>query len=92
LRYTIEITWSDDDNTYVVILPEWADRRAMPVASGKIYEEAVARGRNALENIVEFSKERGATSPRSPDVRRGLTTSLAGLRGPLPPAPPLALL
>ena len=47
LRYTIEIKWSDDDSRYVVILPEWADRYAMPVADGATYEEAVARGRNA---------------------------------------------
>ena len=57
LRYTIEIKWSDEDNRYVVILPEWADRYAMPVADGATYEEAVARGRNALENYIAFARE-----------------------------------
>ena len=63
LRYTIEIKWSDEDNRYVVILPEWADRYAMPVADGATYEEAVARGRNALENYIAFAREDGIPLP-----------------------------
>jgi len=63
LRYTIEIKWSDEDGRYVVILPEWADRYAMPVADGATYEEAVARGRNALENYIAFAREDGIPLP-----------------------------
>lgn len=63
LRYTIVIQWSDEDQTFVVILPEFANRHMMPVADGKTYERAVARGQNALENIVEFYKERGEALP-----------------------------
>jgi antitoxin HicB len=62
-HYTIEIKWSDDDSRYVVILPEWADRYAMPVADGATYEEAVARGRNALENYIAFAREDGVPLP-----------------------------
>lgn len=73
-HYTIEIKWSDDDSRFVVILPEWADRYAMPVADGATSEEAVARARNALENYIEFARQDGvplpepathASSPRS---------------------------
>lgn len=63
LRYSIDIKWSDDDSRYVVILPEWADRYAMPVADGATYEEAVARGRNALENYIAFAREDGVPLP-----------------------------
>ena len=63
LRYTIEIKCSDDDSRYVVILPEWADRYAMPVADGATYEEAVARGRNALENYIARAREDGVPLP-----------------------------
>jgi predicted RNase H-like HicB family nuclease len=62
-HYTIEINWSDEDSRYVVILPEWADRYAMPVADGATYEEAVARGRNALENYIAFAREDGVPLP-----------------------------
>jgi predicted RNase H-like HicB family nuclease len=41
LRYTIEIKWSDEDSRYVVLLPEWADRYAMPVADGSTYASAL---------------------------------------------------
>jgi predicted RNase H-like HicB family nuclease len=63
LRYTIEIQWSDEDQAYVVILPEWADRYMMPVASGKTYEEAARRGHNALENYIVFAHEDGTPLP-----------------------------
>ena len=63
-RYSIVIEWSDEDQTYVVILPEWADQYAMPVASGKTYEEAFARGRNALENYIQFAQEDGKPLPQ----------------------------
>ena len=58
-HYTIEIKWSDEDSRYVVILPEWADRYAMPVADGATYEEAVARARNALENYIDLPGRTG---------------------------------
>lgn len=62
-HYSIVIEWSDEDQAYVVILPEWADQYAMPVASGKTYEEAAARGRNALENYIQFAREDGKPLP-----------------------------
>ncbi len=63
MRYTIEVMWSDEDQTYVVILPEWEGRYLMPVASGKTYEEAMARGVNALENIIADAQAHGDPLP-----------------------------
>jgi antitoxin HicB len=63
MRYTIEVKWSDEDQTYVVILPEWEGRYLMPVASGKTYEEAMARGVNALENIIAEAQAYGDPLP-----------------------------
>jgi predicted RNase H-like HicB family nuclease len=62
-HYSILIEWSDEDQSYVVILPEWADQYAMPVASGKTYEAAAARGRNALESYIQFAQEDGKPLP-----------------------------
>ncbi len=64
LQYSIVIEWSPEDQAYVVILPEWADRYAMPVTSGPTYEEALTRGRNALENYIRFAHEDGYPPPR----------------------------
>ncbi|HXT38306.1 MAG TPA: type II toxin-antitoxin system HicB family antitoxin [Chloroflexota bacterium] len=63
-HYSIVIAWSDEDQAYVVSLPEWADYYAMPVASGATYEEAALRGRNALENYIRFALEDGRPLPR----------------------------
>jgi predicted RNase H-like HicB family nuclease len=62
-HYTIQIKWSDEDNCYVVLAPEWDERYKMPIASGKTYKEAARRGQNALENMIEFAKERGEPLP-----------------------------
>lgn len=63
-HYSITIEWSDEDQAHVVLLPEWADRYAMPVASGSTYGEAEARGRHALENYIRFALEDGTILPR----------------------------
>lgn len=62
-HYSMVIEWSDDDGKYVVILPEWAERYVMPVAAGATFEEAVQRGKNALENYVQFAQEDGIPLP-----------------------------
>lgn len=63
IHYSIVIEWSEEDQSYVVILPEWADQYVMPIADGETYEEAAARGRNALENYIQFAKEDGKPLP-----------------------------
>jgi antitoxin HicB len=63
IRYSIVIEWSDEDQTYVVILPEWEGRYVMPVASGKTYSEALDRGVNALKHMVEVATKDGEPVP-----------------------------
>ena len=46
------IEWSEDDQAYLVILPEWADRVIMPATHGRTYEEAVKNGQEVLELLV----------------------------------------
>jgi predicted RNase H-like HicB family nuclease len=62
-HYSMVIEWSEEDQAYVVLLPEWADQYAMPVASGKTYEEAATRGRTALETYVQFAREDSQSLP-----------------------------
>jgi predicted RNase H-like HicB family nuclease len=62
-RYSIVIEWSDEDQTFVVILPEWADRYLMPVGDGATYEEALASARDALDTFIQFAREDGETLP-----------------------------
>ncbi|HKV84348.1 MAG TPA: type II toxin-antitoxin system HicB family antitoxin [Ktedonobacterales bacterium] len=62
-RYSIVIEWSDEDQTYVVILPEWADQYLMPVGDGDTYEEALASARDALETFIQLAREDGKPLP-----------------------------
>lgn len=55
LRYSILVEWSDDDQAYLVTLPEWDDRVFNPVTHGDTYEEAIKNGREALGALIASS-------------------------------------
>lgn len=63
LRYSILIEWSDEDQAYLVTLPEWADRVAMPATHGDTYSEAVKNGQEVLELLVNGTLYDGETPP-----------------------------
>ena len=44
LHYSMLIEWSEEDQAYLVTLPEWADRVIMPATHGSTYGEAVQHG------------------------------------------------
>ena len=46
------IEWSEEDQAYLVTLPEWADRVIMPATHGRTYAEAVQHGQEVLEMLV----------------------------------------
>lgn len=51
-RYSMVIEWSEEDQVFVVSLPEFADRVMMPCADGKTYEEAARNGHEVIETLV----------------------------------------
>ena len=52
LHYSMLIQWSEEDQAYLVTLPEWADRVIMPATHGSTYGEAVQHGQEVLEMLV----------------------------------------
>ena len=62
-RYTMLIQWSDADHVFLVTLPEWQDRVFGPVTHGDTYEDAVRKGREALELLIESAQEHGEPLP-----------------------------
>jgi predicted RNase H-like HicB family nuclease len=44
LHYSMLIEWSEEDQAYLVTLPEWANRVMMPATHGSTYGEAVQHG------------------------------------------------
>lgn len=63
LRYSILVEWSDDDQAYLVTLPEWDDRVFNPVTHGDTYEEAIKNGREALGALIASSLRHGEALP-----------------------------
>ena len=63
LRYSMLIQWSEEDAAFLVTLPEWDGRVVNPVTHGDTYEEAVANGRLALQDLVSIAQERGQALP-----------------------------
>jgi predicted RNase H-like HicB family nuclease len=70
IRYSIVIEWSDEDQAYVVCLPEWQDRVYQPVTDGATYEEAARKGENVLDTLIEQAKQHGEPLP-APRVHAG---------------------
>jgi len=63
-RYSMLIRWSDDDQAYLVTLPEWAEHVIGDVVThGETYEEAVRNGEEALQALIEWAQREGFPLP-----------------------------
>ncbi len=60
-RYSMVIQWSDEDDLYLVHLPEFPWQQF--VTHGKTYEEAAKNGREVLETFIEMFQEEGKPLP-----------------------------
>ena len=55
-RYSILIQWSEEDNCYVVSIPEFTDYY-QPVTHGDTYEEALKNAQEVLEMMLQDNME-----------------------------------
>lgn len=60
-QYTIIIQWSDEDQCYVVSLPEWGEYCH---THGNTYEEALQNAREVLELLTESALDTGRPLPK----------------------------
>lgn len=58
-HYSMEINWSNEDQAFVVTLPEF------PVSQthGATYAEAVKNGQEVLDLLIETYRQEGRTLP-----------------------------
>ena len=59
-RYSMLIAWSDEDEAFVVSLPEWGD---LVHTHGATYEEALQQGKELIEALVATRAEHGEPLP-----------------------------
>ena len=57
------IQWSDEDQVYIVSLPEWEAVGHTGHVHGKTYAEAVRQGEELIENLIEWAKQDGSPIP-----------------------------
>ena len=59
IRYSMLIQWSDEDDAYIVTVPE------LPgcITHGATYDEAVKRGQEAIESWIEANRAWGHPIP-----------------------------
>ena len=60
-RYSMVIEWSDDDQVFVVSLPEWGD---LIHTHGTTYEQAVHHDRERIEGLIAARQESGEPLPQ----------------------------
>lgn len=63
IHYSMLIEWSEEDQAYLVTLPEWAQRVYMPATHGNTYDEAVKNGREVLELLISDAQRNGEPLP-----------------------------
>lgn len=74
-RYTMVIRWSDDEDAYLVSLPDWEGRVSNPVTHGNSYEDAVRAGVEAITAFVESSIRHGEPLPSPGRTNEGMSAA-----------------
>ncbi|MHC5821279.1 MAG: type II toxin-antitoxin system HicB family antitoxin [Nostoc sp.] len=62
-RYTMIIQWSDEDQLFLVTIPEFSDRVIMPCTHGQTREEAIHNGEEVIEMYLSAWQAEGESIP-----------------------------
>jgi predicted RNase H-like HicB family nuclease len=62
-RYSMILQWSDEDELFLVTIPEFSDRVVMPCTNGKTREEAINNGEEVIEMYLEAWETEGEIIP-----------------------------
>jgi antitoxin HicB len=67
LKYRILIQWSDEDNCYLVSLPDLSPHQKW-VTHGDTYQEALENGLDAMEELIYVAETEGEILPPIPKL------------------------
>jgi predicted RNase H-like HicB family nuclease len=62
-RYSLIIQWSDEDQLYLVTIPEFSNIAMQPCTYGKTYEDAIANAQEAIAGYLDYCQEEGFSPP-----------------------------
>ena len=63
VQYGMVLQWSEADQCFVVILPDFAEVVKQPCTDGKTYQEAVTHGQEVIESLIEMFQDEGKSLP-----------------------------
>jgi antitoxin HicB len=69
MKYTVVIQWSEEDQCFVVFLPEFEDVM-QPVTHGDSYEEAIYNAQEVLELLIDSCQAEGKLLPATKKLER----------------------
>ncbi|PZV12721.1 MAG: hypothetical protein DCF21_15200 [Leptolyngbya sp.] len=64
LKYRVNILWSEEDDAYLVELPEFATEAQRYFTHGDTYEAALHNAQEVLELLVESYQAEGKVLPK----------------------------
>jgi predicted RNase H-like HicB family nuclease len=62
-RYSMVIQWSEDDQLFLVTIPEFSELVVMPCTHGKTREEAIRNSEDVIEMYLEAWRVEGVAIP-----------------------------
>lgn len=63
-QYSMLIEWSEEDQLFLVTIPEFAELVMMPCTHGKTRQEAIKNGEEVIEMYLEAWEEEGDFIPQ----------------------------
>ncbi|ASC71255.1 hypothetical protein XM38_022070 [Halomicronema hongdechloris C2206] len=70
-QYSMVIQWSDEDQLFLVTIPEFADRGIMPCTPGETRAEAIRQGEDVIEMYLEAWQQEGQPIPKPDTLQAG---------------------
>jgi predicted RNase H-like HicB family nuclease len=64
MKYSMLIQWSDEDQAYVVTLPEWEAAGHACRTHGATYSEAASKGEEMLAFVLDAARHDGDALPQ----------------------------
>jgi predicted RNase H-like HicB family nuclease len=64
IKYRINVAWSDEDDCYLVELPEFATDIQRYFTHGETYEEALTNAKEVLALLIESYQAEGKPLPK----------------------------
>lgn len=62
-QYSMIIQWSDEDQLFLVTIPEFSARVIMPCTHGKTRQEAIINGEEVIDMYLEAWQAEGEVIP-----------------------------